>query len=132
VAIVGNDIRRGRLGRWATVPVAGIGRLAWPETGTLVHAHHRDTHQGRATSHELIGAISREPSPELVPLDREYGGTTSALRSARSDVVDVLGTHVSDQDLLDRAELVVSELATNAIQAVVNCDSTTEGVRSLD
>ena len=44
-------------------------------------------------------------------------GTTSTLRSARNDVVELLETHVSDQDLQDRAELVVSELATNAIQA---------------
>ncbi len=61
--------------------------------------------------------MSHEPSPDLVLLDREYDGTTSTLRGARNDVVEVLGTHLSDQDLLDRAELVVSELATNAIQA---------------
>ena len=61
--------------------------------------------------------MSHEPSPDLVLLDREYDGTTSTLRGARNDVVEVLGTHLSEQDLLDRAELVVSELATNAIQA---------------
>ncbi len=61
--------------------------------------------------------MSREQSPDLIVLDREYDGTTGTLRGARNDVGDVLGTHLSDQDLRDRAELVVSELATNAIQA---------------
>jgi anti-sigma regulatory factor (Ser/Thr protein kinase) len=61
--------------------------------------------------------MSRELSPELVLLDREYDGATSTLRSARNDVVDALDAQLSDQELQERAELVVSELATNAIQA---------------
>jgi anti-sigma regulatory factor (Ser/Thr protein kinase) len=62
--------------------------------------------------------MDREPRPEFVVLDREYAGTTTSLRSARHDVIEVLRAHLpADQELRDRAELVVSELATNAIQA---------------
>jgi anti-sigma regulatory factor (Ser/Thr protein kinase) len=61
--------------------------------------------------------MNREPPSEFVVLDRDYAGTTTSLRSARNDVVEVLRAHVPDQELQDRAELVVSELATNAIQA---------------
>jgi anti-sigma regulatory factor (Ser/Thr protein kinase) len=50
-------------------------------------------------------------------LDREYDGSTRTLRDARSDVVGLLRARPADQDLQDRAELVVSELASNAVQA---------------
>ncbi len=50
-------------------------------------------------------------------LDREYEGTTSTLRAARSDVVGWLKERRIDQDLQDRAALVLSELASNAVQA---------------
>jgi anti-sigma regulatory factor (Ser/Thr protein kinase) len=50
-------------------------------------------------------------------LDCEYDGSTSTLRAARNDVVGCLKAHVKDQDLQERAELVVSELASNAVQA---------------
>jgi anti-sigma regulatory factor (Ser/Thr protein kinase) len=61
--------------------------------------------------------MSRERPSDLLVLDREYDGTTGTLRVARNDVVDFLREHVPDEDLHERAELVVSELATNAIQA---------------
>jgi anti-sigma regulatory factor (Ser/Thr protein kinase) len=61
--------------------------------------------------------MSRDRPPDLLVLDREYDGTTGTLRAARNDVVDFLREHVPDEDLHERAELVVSELATNAIQA---------------
>jgi anti-sigma regulatory factor (Ser/Thr protein kinase) len=61
--------------------------------------------------------MSRERPPELLVLDRRYDGTTGTLRVARSDVVVFLKAHVADEELHARAELVVSELATNAIQA---------------
>ena len=51
-----------------------------------------------------------------VVLQREYQGVTSALRAARSDLMDCLGRGF-DQDLRDRAQLVLSELATNAVEA---------------
>jgi anti-sigma regulatory factor (Ser/Thr protein kinase) len=50
-------------------------------------------------------------------LDRAYAGTTSTLRAARSDVVGWLKEHKIDEDLRDRAALVLSELASNAVQA---------------
>jgi anti-sigma regulatory factor (Ser/Thr protein kinase) len=50
-------------------------------------------------------------------LDREYDGATSTLRDVRGDVVGLLKAHDADQDLQDRAALVVSELASNAVQA---------------
>ncbi len=61
--------------------------------------------------------MSRERPSDLLVLDREYDGTTGTLRVARNDVVGFLKEHVPDEDLHERAELVVSELATNAIQA---------------
>ncbi len=52
-----------------------------------------------------------------VVLQREYQGVTSALRAARSELVDCLEARGIDQDLQDRAQLVLSELATNAVEA---------------
>jgi anti-sigma regulatory factor (Ser/Thr protein kinase) len=54
--------------------------------------------------------------PEVV-LEREYEGTTGILRAARTDVTGCLHQRGIDPDLLDRAELVLSELAANAVQA---------------
>jgi anti-sigma regulatory factor (Ser/Thr protein kinase) len=48
---------------------------------------------------------------------RDYDGTSSTLRDARKDVVGWLLDCGFDRDLQDRAALVVSELATNAVQA---------------
>ncbi len=50
-------------------------------------------------------------------LEREYEGTTGTLRAARSDVVSWLNGHQVDHDLQERAALVLSELASNAVQA---------------
>jgi anti-sigma regulatory factor (Ser/Thr protein kinase) len=61
--------------------------------------------------------MTRQGSPALVVLDREYDGSITTLRAARGDVVDCLRKRSDDQDLEERAELVVSELTTNAVQA---------------
>jgi anti-sigma regulatory factor (Ser/Thr protein kinase) len=55
----------------------------------------------------------------LVVLDRDYAGNSGTLRDVRSDVVACLRSSIVDPgaDLEERAQLVVSELATNAIQA---------------
>ncbi|MEO7371906.1 MAG: ATP-binding protein [Ilumatobacteraceae bacterium] len=58
-----------------------------------------------------------EQRPENVVLDRQYDGTTATLRSARSDMVGCLSDSGIGDDLRDRAELVLSELASNAVQA---------------
>src|SRR5436305_1680080 len=50
-------------------------------------------------------------------LERQYGGTTGSLREARNDVGRWLRDHGARDDLLDRAALVLSELASNAVQA---------------
>ncbi|HZX53175.1 MAG TPA: ATP-binding protein [Ilumatobacteraceae bacterium] len=50
-------------------------------------------------------------------LDREYQGTTDTLRLARTEVGDRLADRRLGLDLRERAELVVSELASNAVQA---------------
>jgi len=52
-----------------------------------------------------------------VVLDREYHGTTDTLRVARSEVGARLADRELSLDLRERAELVVSELASNAVQA---------------
>jgi anti-sigma regulatory factor (Ser/Thr protein kinase) len=50
-------------------------------------------------------------------LDREYDGTTGMLRAARTDATGCMHQYGVDQDLRERAELVLSELAANAVQA---------------
>jgi anti-sigma regulatory factor (Ser/Thr protein kinase) len=61
-----------------------------------------------------MNRLSRRPE---VVLEREYEGTTSTLRAARTDVTSGLHERGVDPDLRDRAELVISELAANAVQA---------------
>jgi len=59
-------------------------------------------------------------SPALQPrilLDREFQGTTDTLGVARSEVVGRLADRRFGPDIRERAELVVSELASNALQA---------------
>ena len=56
------------------------------------------------------------PRSEVV-LDCEYEGSTGMLRAARTDVVGSLFDRGVEQDLRERAELVLSELAANAVQA---------------
>src|SRR3954447_11431071 len=52
-----------------------------------------------------------------VVLDHEYEGTTDTLRAARSEVGAILAERRLSVDVRERAELVVSELASNAVQA---------------
>jgi anti-sigma regulatory factor (Ser/Thr protein kinase) len=61
--------------------------------------------------------MSRGPRGKDVVLDREYDGTTKTLRAARTDMVGCLRSKGVDEDVRDRAELVFSELASNAVQA---------------
>ena len=61
--------------------------------------------------------MSLFPQRHGVVLNREYEGTTHTLRAARTDVVGCLSQRGVDQDLQERAELVLSELASNAVQA---------------
>lgn len=61
--------------------------------------------------------MSAEQPRGLIVLDRFYAGNSGTLRDVRSDVVASLRAAVGDPDLEERAQLVVSELATNAIQA---------------
>ena len=61
--------------------------------------------------------MNRSPRRPEVVLDREYEGTTGTLRVARTDVTGCLHERGIDQDLLERATLVLSELAANAVQA---------------
>lgn len=49
--------------------------------------------------------------------DRSYGGTTDSLRTARNDVTTWLVGNETGEDLRDRVALVLSELASNAVQA---------------
>ncbi len=59
-----------------------------------------------------------------LPFDRDYPGEPGSLRSSRRDVVRVLGEHGMSDDLCDTAALVVSELASNAIEAAPGRDYT--------
>ena len=53
---------------------------------------------------------------------RAYDGTSSTLVAARHDLIDWLTERGYDQELRDRAALVLSELATNAVQASPGSD----------
>lgn len=55
-------------------------------------------------------------------LRRVYGGTSSTLRDARNDVVGWMEQHGLEEDLVERAALVLSELATNAVEASPGSD----------
>lgn len=57
------------------------------------------------------------PRRAEVVLDREYDGRTGTLRAARTDVTGCLHERGVDVDLRERTELVLSELAANAVQA---------------
>ncbi len=57
-----------------------------------------------------------------LPFDRDYPGEPGSLRSSRRDVVRVLGEHGVSVELCDTAALVVSELASNAIEAAPGRD----------
>lgn len=50
-------------------------------------------------------------------LHREYAGEAATLREARHDVVDFLTECGADKQTVERASLITSELASNAIQA---------------
>jgi anti-sigma regulatory factor (Ser/Thr protein kinase) len=49
--------------------------------------------------------------------DREYEGTLQSLRSTRDDISVWLRTSECDHEMVERAVLVASELASNAVQA---------------
>ena len=53
--------------------------------------------------------------------DREYEGTLESLRSTRNDVSAWLRTNECDHEMVERAVLVTSELASNAVQAAPGC-----------
>ena len=50
-------------------------------------------------------------------MDREYAGESTTLRAARRDVVDFLVECGANTQTVERASLIASELASNAIQA---------------
>lgn len=61
--------------------------------------------------------MSRQQDPRAAVMEREYGGTTDTLSAARAETIGWLDGHRIDQEVQDRAALVLSELASNAIQA---------------
>ncbi len=56
------------------------------------------------------------PEPSAT-LDRHYEGEAATLRAARRDVLSWLDERGADEGVKQRAALIVSELATNALQA---------------
>lgn len=50
-------------------------------------------------------------------LEAEFAGTPATLREARRALVEWIEGHGADPDACQRAELIVSELASNAVQA---------------
>ncbi len=66
-------------------------------------------------SRKMMRAMDTDaPSPAL---NREYAGEAATLRAARHDVVDFLTECGADDQTVERASLITSELASNAIQA---------------
>ena len=61
--------------------------------------------------------MSADDPRGLVVLERDYAGNSHTLRDVRNDVAAALRSSIVDPDVEERARLVVSELATNAIQA---------------
>ena len=58
--------------------------------------------------------MSHVPAPTLA---RSYAGDTATLQAARRDVVDLLDRIEASAELIERAALVVTELAANAVEA---------------
>jgi anti-sigma regulatory factor (Ser/Thr protein kinase) len=58
--------------------------------------------------------MSHLPAPTLA---RSYAGDTATLQAVRRDVVDLLDRIEASPDLMERAALVVTELAANAVEA---------------
>ena len=73
----------------------------------------------------------RAMDSQLVLL-REYRGTTATLRQARTEVGGWLAARHLGADLRERAELVVSELASNAVQAAPGTPYTVRVVLDSD
>ena len=63
-----------------------------------------------------MSATPRQPQ-NAEPLALEYEGVAASLWQARSDITDWLRDRGCDDDSVERAVLIASELATNAIQA---------------
>ncbi len=61
--------------------------------------------------------MNSTPPDTSATMDREYAGEASTLRAARRDVVNWLSECGADGQTIERASLITSELATNAIQA---------------
>lgn len=61
--------------------------------------------------------MSGRPAHRRDTLDRPYHGDTLSLRAARADVAEWLDARGADDDLRARVALVLSELASNAVQA---------------
>lgn len=77
--------------------------------------------------------MSRHRRPRCAArLDRVYDGSSVTLRTARNDVTDWLDENGIDAELKDRAALVLSELATNALQASPGSEYNVHGSLSRD
>lgn len=61
--------------------------------------------------------MSEAKSETLVALDRTFAGSSTSLNEARRSVVDCLAATGFSGEELETAELVASELTTNAVQA---------------
>ena len=64
----------------------------------------------------MLEATTTVPDPSSA-LDRDYDGEPATLRAARRDVLTWLSARGADEETKQRAALIVSELATNALQA---------------
>jgi anti-sigma regulatory factor (Ser/Thr protein kinase) len=62
---------------------------------------------------------------------RAYEGLTTSVRQVRADVTDWLRTRGDDEDTVERAVLIASELATNAVHAAPGMRYTVS-LRSID
>ena len=61
--------------------------------------------------------MNATPPDTSATMDRDYAGEAATLRMARRDVVNWLSECGADSQTIERASLITSELATNAIQA---------------
>lgn len=67
----------------------------------------------------MPAVVSRLTTPDgaVARFDRSYPGDPGSLRSCRRDMAAFLDAHGAGLDLQERAALVVSEFASNALQA---------------
>jgi len=73
--------------------------------------------------------MSEPPGRSSASFHREYEGDLATLRSVRRQIVDWFDEQGADDESKQRAELIVSELTSNAVQAAPGLPYSVDAIR---